>query len=44
MSPMALTHFAEEAIEKVKEWQAMIVEWVSKKDNPHRSSRYHQLL
>jgi hypothetical protein len=34
MSPMALTHFAEEAVEKVKAGQAMIVEWDSIKDHP----------
>jgi hypothetical protein len=34
MSPMALIHFAEEAIEKLKAGQAMIVEWDSIKDHP----------
>jgi hypothetical protein len=34
MSPMALTHFAEEAVENVKAGQATIVEWDSIKDHP----------
>jgi hypothetical protein len=34
LSPMALKHFAEEAIEKVKAGQATIVEWDSIKNHP----------